>query len=104
MESTTQLDSLIIGVLVFMGDMDTSYTVDHTSTPGSIHRLFASLLPVKDFGLDKSKLPDCFTIGLLVSMGEGEIKETDVRRLGCHCTSASLYSCHVRTTAPQLLS
>ena len=66
----------------------TTYTMDHTSTPGSFHGLFASLLPVKDFGLDKSKLPDCFTYVLMASMGEGEIIGTDVRRLECRCTSA----------------
>ena len=72
-------------LLAYMDMIITTYNVDHTSTPMSFHGLFASLLPVKDFGLDKSKLPDYV---LMASMGEGEIIGTDVRRLECRCTSA----------------
>jgi len=101
LESTRQLDSLISTVLVFMGDVNTSYTVDYTSTPRSFYGLFASLLPVKDFGLDKSKLPDCFTKVLLVSMGEGEIIGTDVRRLDQPRYFIPERSCHVTPAATQ---
>ena len=98
-ESTKQLDSLLIEVLVSMGDIDISYTVDCTDTLNSYYGLFATLLPAittifldtttamtrekgnTGFGLDLGKLPDSITIGLLGSMGEGEIIGTDVRRL-----------------------
>jgi len=98
-EPTKQLDSLIIEVLVPMGDIDASYSVDCTNTLNSYYGLFATLLPAittifldtttamtrekgnTGFGLDLGKLPDSITIGLLVSLGEGEIIGTDVRRL-----------------------
>ena len=98
-ESTKQLDSLLIEVLVSMGDIDISYTVDCTDTLNSYYGLFATLLPAittifldtttamtrekgnKGFELDLGKLLDSITIGLLGSMGEGEIIGTDVRRL-----------------------
>ena len=92
-ESTKQLDSLLIEVLVSMVDINISYTVDCTDTLNSYYGLFATLLPAittifldtttamtrekgnTSFGLDS------ITIGLLGSMGEGEIIGTDVRRL-----------------------
>ena len=105
-ESTKQLDSLIIAVLVSVGDIDTSYAVDRTNTLNSYYGLFATLLPAiistfldtttavtkekedTGYGLDLDKLPDSNTIVLLVAMGEGEIIGTDVRRLECRRTSA----------------
>ena len=78
--------------------------MEDTSTLNSYNGLFATILPAKGFGLDLGKLPDSLTNLLLVSMGKGEINGTDVRRLGCLCTSPPLHSCHVMTTAAQLLS
>merc|ERR1711940_398215 len=92
-ESTKQLDSLIIVVLVSMGDINASYAMDCTDIHNSYYGLFATLLPAittmfldtttamtrekgnTSFGLDS------ITIGLLGSMGEGEIIGTDVRQL-----------------------
>jgi hypothetical protein len=85
-------------------DAFSSYTMDHTSTLMIYYGLFANILPATGFGLDLDKLPDSLTNLLLVSMGKGEINGTDVRRLGCLCTSPPLHSCHVMTTAAQLLS
>jgi len=45
-EFTKKLDSLIIEVLVSMGDIKTSYTVDCTDTISSYYGLFATLFPV----------------------------------------------------------
>jgi len=98
-ESTKQLGSLIIMVLGSMGDIKASHAVDCTNTLNSYYGLFATILPAittifldtttamtrekgnTGFGLDLGKLPDSITIGLLVSLGEGEIIGTDVRRL-----------------------
>ena len=77
-------------------DIFTSYTVDDNSPPGSYYGLFATFLPAiittfldttiamtrdkgaTGYGLDLGKLPVSFTNMLLVSLGEGEIKEPDV--------------------------
>ena len=118
-ESTKQLDSLIIVVLVSMGDINASYAMDCTDTHNSYYGLFATLLPAittmfldtttamtretvdTGFGLDLGKLPDCFTIGLLASMGEGEIIGTDVRRLDQPRYFIPERSCHVTPAATQ---
>jgi len=80
-------------------DIFASYTVDDNSPLRSYYGLFATFLPAiittfldttiamtrdkgaTGYGLDLGKLPVSFTNMLLVSLGEGEIKEPDVRRL-----------------------
>jgi len=74
-------------------------TTDFTSNTRGYYGLFATFLPAffttfldttiamtrekwtTGYGLDLGKLPVSFTNMLLVSLGEGEIKEPDVRRL-----------------------
>ena len=74
-------------------------TTNYTSNIRGYYGLFATILPAiitifldttiamtrdkgaTGYGLDLGKLPVSFTNMLLVSLGEGEIKEPDVRRL-----------------------
>ena len=60
-----------------------TYTpTNHDITFDGYHGLLATNLPAKGFGLDMEALPVSLTNTVLVSLGEGKIVGTDVRRPG----------------------
>ena len=69
----------------------TTYSSDYNIIFRGHHGLL-TLLPAKGYGLDMCELPVSLIKVVLVSMGEGEIIETDVRRPGLplyitHCAA-----------------